>query len=182
MILWQKVVRAEVDYARFAKRPKARKNKVYDTTIFTGLMVNQVVQLRCLDNMLMASTPLMGPNMLRELIVTEARYNTWHKVVQDYSTRKFTRITDRFPALSGLASEMQAAYGGEYAAGAWQDDLLRSLLWRRDLKSMLTHTPLCRLSEYRAPLLLWGAIGEAISHGLVTLNRSQIDRLRPTTA
>ncbi|CZR64467.1 uncharacterized protein PAC_14365 [Phialocephala subalpina] len=182
MRLQEQLARAEADYARFAK---VRINKDHDATIFTGLIVNQVVQLRCLDNMLMASTPLTSPAMLQELIITEARYNTWLKVVQDYSARIFTVITDRFPALSGLASEMQATHGGEYVAGVWRDDMLRSLLWRRDLKSMHStsmHTPHRRPSEYRAPSWSWAAIDQAISYDLVTINRLQIDRLRPTTA
>jgi hypothetical protein len=184
MDLWERLVRAEADYERFAK-VLVRNNKDYDATIFTGVIVNQVVQLRCLDNMLMASTPPTSPAIVQELIATEARYNTWHKVVQDYSTRTFAMITDRFPALSGLASEMQVAYGGEYVAGAWREDLLRSLLWRRDPKSMpstSTHTPHRRPSEYKAPSWSWAAIDEAISYDLVTVNRLQVDRLRPTTA
>jgi hypothetical protein len=177
----EKIVRAEAEYAMFTN---SSNTKEHDITIFTGLVISQVVQLRCLDNMLMASTPFTSATMLQDLIVTEARYNTWHKVVQDYSARRFTRITDRFPALSGLASEMEAAYGGEYVAGVWRNDLLRSLLWRRDPKSMPStsiHTLPCRPSKYRAPSWSWAAIDEAISYDLVTLNRPQIDRFLPTT-
>jgi Heterokaryon incompatibility protein (HET) len=182
MKLQEGIVRAEADYAKLTK---ARVDKDPDPTIFTGLVVNQAVQLRCLDNMLMACTSFTSRAMPLELFVTEARYNTWHKVVQDYSARTFTTITDRFPALSGLASEMQATHGGEYVAGMWRDDLLRSLLWRRDLKSMhstLMHAPHRRPSEYRAPSWSWAAIDQAINYDLITLNRPQIDRLRPTTA
>jgi hypothetical protein len=179
------LIRAEADYARFANARNHENDEDHDATIFTGQIVNQAVQLRCLDNMLVTSKHVTSPALLRKLIATEARYNTWHKVVQDYSTRTFTRITDRFPALSGLASEMQAAHGGEYVAGAWRDDLLRSLLWRRDTKSMSsasTHKLPRRPSEYRAPSWSWAAIDEAISYDLVTVNRPQIDRLRPATA
>ncbi|KAE9362628.1 HET-domain-containing protein, partial [Stipitochalara longipes BDJ] len=137
------------------------------------------------DNVNEPATSIRRRGLDKDIWQTEARYNTWHKVVQDYSARTFTRITDRFPALSGLVSEMQAAHGGVYVAGAWRDDLLRSLLWRRDPKSMhstMTRTLPRRPTEYRAPSWSWVAIDEAISYDLITLNRPQIDRLRPTTA
>ncbi len=157
----------------------------YFAARYTGLIVNEVVQPRCLDNMSMTSNRLKNPAMVQKTIATELRYNIWHKGVQDYSARKFTMITDRFPALSGLVSEIQGAYGGEYVAGLWRDDLLRSLLWRRDPKTMspiLTYTPDRRPSGYRAPSWSWAAIDHTISYELVTLNRQQIDKLLPTTA
>ncbi|KAH9206190.1 heterokaryon incompatibility protein-domain-containing protein [Leptodontidium sp. 2 PMI_412] len=122
-------------------------------------------------------------SILHKFVVTEARYNTWHRIIEDYSTRAFSRITDRFPALSGLASEMQAAHGGEYVAGAWRDDLLRSLLWRRDPRAIAPpHSTIRRPPEYRAPSWSWAAIDEAVTYDLITLHRSQIDKTASTTA
>lgn len=92
-------------------------------------------------------------------------------------------ITDRFPALSGFVSEMQASHGWDYVAGAWQDDLLRSLLWRRKVQpsALSTRALPRRPSEYRAPSWSWAAIDDAISYDLVTINRLQIVNLWPTT-
>lgn len=58
-------------------------------------------------------------------------YLTWRRIVERYSSRLLTHPTDKLPAISGLAHEIQAAYGSEYAAGIWIDDLPRALLWRR---------------------------------------------------
>lgn len=187
-----------IDSSTRPSSDELRSNIDSGTIIFTSLAVNQAVQLRCLDNMLMAAKPvktldyesnvhkpLKTSTILQKFIVTEERYNTWLKVVEDYSARTFTKITDRFPALSGLASEMQAVYGGEYVAGVWRDDLPRSLLWRRDLKpisSTSIYTLPYRPSEYRGPSWSWVAIDDAISYDLVVLSRQQIDKFRPTTA
>ncbi|KAH7400127.1 heterokaryon incompatibility protein-domain-containing protein [Cadophora sp. MPI-SDFR-AT-0126] len=169
---------------RRIEKAVAREN-VRNAVVYTSgstVIVNKDVQLRCLDNMLQLPVPTANVSILHKLVLTEARHNTWHRVIEDYSTRTFSRITDRFPALSGLASEIQAAHGGEYVAGAWRDDLLRSLLWRRDPKSVNSHTTLRRPHEYRAPSWSWAAIDEAVTYDLVTLHRSQIDKTAPTTA
>jgi len=181
------IIRAEEDYARIrlTKAPAEQSRIEYDPKIFPGLEISQAFQLRCLDNMLVTSKSVTAPAMLKNLFATEARYNTWLKAVQDYSTRAFTVITDRLPALSGFVSEMQARHGGEYVAGVWREDLLRSLLWRRDSRTTTvasTHTLPRRPSEYRAPSWSWAAVDNAISYDLVIVNRLQIDRLRPTTA
>ncbi|KUJ19651.1 HET-domain-containing protein, partial [Mollisia scopiformis] len=139
-------------------------------------------QLRCLDNMLEPSSIHNEDSSIIHNLVINARYNTWHKVIQDYSTRTFTRITDRFPALSGLASEMQAVHGDEYVAGMWKGDLLRSLLWRRDSRPDSSQTMLTRPLQYQAPSWSWAAIGDAVTYDLVTFNRPQINKLLPTTA
>ena len=161
----------------------AREN-VRNAVVYTGsaTQVNQAMQLRCLDNMLQFPVPPVNISILHKLILTESRYNTWHGVIEDYSTRTFSRITDRFPALSGLASEIQAAHGGEYVAGMWQDDLLRSLLWRRVPQSVGSHTNLRRPPDYRAPSWSWASIDSAVTYDLVALHRSQIDKTAQTTA
>lgn len=167
---------------RRVEKAVAREN-IRNAVVYKSPAVNQAVQLRCLDNMLQGPMPAENTSILHKFVVTEARYNTWHRVIEDYSTRIFSRITDRFPALSGLASEMQAAHGGEYVAGAWRDDLLRSLLWRRDPRSIAPpNTTFRRPPEYRAPSWSWAAIDEAVTYDLITLHRSQIDKTASTTA
>jgi hypothetical protein len=62
-------------------------------------------------------------------------YLTWRRIVERYSSRLLTHPTDKLPAISGLAHEIQASYGGKYAAGIWIEDLPRALLWRRALEN-----------------------------------------------
>jgi hypothetical protein len=58
-------------------------------------------------------------------------YLTWRRIVERYSSR-----------LLGLAHEIQAAYGSEYAAGIWIDDLPRALLWTSNPRYSRMHFPL----------------------------------------
>jgi hypothetical protein len=117
-----------------------------------GAPIQTSLQLRCLASNVNLWTPVNSQDIAQKFFVTEARFNTWHRVIADYSARSFTRIEDKLPALSGLASEMQVAYGGEYVAGMWGGDLIRGLLWRC--------AELCerrRPDEYRGPSWSWVA-------------------------
>lgn len=58
-------------------------------------------------------------------------YLIWRRIVERYSSRLLTHPTDRLPAISGLAHEIQTVYRSKYAAGIWINDLPRALLWRR---------------------------------------------------
>lgn len=58
-------------------------------------------------------------------------YLSWRTIVEEYSSRELTRVSDTLPALSGLAHLVQPAVGSQYAAGLWVNDFLRGLLWRR---------------------------------------------------
>lgn len=55
----------------------------------------------------------------------------WRTIIEDYSTRDFTMLRDRLPALSGLAAEFQQFLSCDYMAGSWKDDL-HGLLWAMD--------------------------------------------------
>lgn len=63
-------------------------------------------------------------------------YLAWRAIVEQYSGRQLSRQTDKLPALSGLAHEVQACVKSEYAAGIWHKDLLRGLLWRRRIRPL----------------------------------------------
>jgi hypothetical protein len=61
-------------------------------------------------------------------------YMAWRAIVEQYSGRQLSRATDKLPALSGLAHEVQNCVESGYAAGLWHKDILRGLLWRRRLR------------------------------------------------
>lgn len=57
-------------------------------------------------------------------------FRLWYDLVEDYTPRKFTNISDRLVAISSLAR----LYGKlirdpTYVAGLWKEDLIRGLLW-----------------------------------------------------
>ncbi|KID86493.1 HET domain-containing protein [Metarhizium guizhouense ARSEF 977] len=56
----------------------------------------------------------------------------WHHIVNAYTGLYFTARRDKFPALSGLASEIaRMRPGDEYLAGLWRSTLMMDLLWRK---------------------------------------------------
>src|SRR5690554_2953493 len=60
----------------------------------------------------------------------------WKVLVQDYTARHLTHITDRLPAIAGLATFVQQRLRVRYLFGLWETKgLLDQLLW-----SSLTHT------------------------------------------
>jgi len=53
----------------------------------------------------------------------------WSRLIEAYSPRKFTRIEDRLPALSGLAKKYSRETNSQYIAGHWLNTLQSDLLW-----------------------------------------------------
>lgn len=58
-----------------------------------------------------------------------SHFDLWIKIVENYSSRALTQVTDTLPALSGLANEFHRATGDTYVAGLWKGDILRGLCW-----------------------------------------------------
>lgn len=78
----------------------------------------------------------------------------WLSIIDNYGRRKLTFITDRLPALSGVARVVQGLFGTRYLAGHWDDDsLLFSLCW-----AALDDTPVPRFLRYVAPSWSWAAL------------------------
>lgn len=59
----------------------------------------------------------------------DRQYSAWLKLVQGYSSRKLTILSDKFPGLSGLASECSFLLNDQYIAGIWKGDIIRGLCW-----------------------------------------------------
>lgn len=80
----------------------------------------------------------------------------FHRIVEEYSTLRLTRPSDRLPALSGLCEKI-CRFRGKYAAGLWQDSLPFDLMWRvepHDLDSPI-HS---RHSAYSGPSWSWVSV------------------------
>ncbi|KUJ14052.1 HET-domain-containing protein [Mollisia scopiformis] len=87
------------------------------------------------------------------------RYKAWHHTVQNYTKRNLTVLSDRFPAISGVAQKFKDAWENEYFAGVWKPHFLASLTWRR---TSSWQGPADKywppLKEYRAPSWSWASI------------------------
>jgi hypothetical protein len=55
----------------------------------------------------------------------------YYSLVQEYCKRQLTKTSDKLPAFSGIATNLQPVLGGDYLAGIWASDLTRGLLWTR---------------------------------------------------
>lgn len=81
----------------------------------------------------------------------------FHRIVEQYSTLRLTKRSDRLPALSGLCKHIQRVRG-EYAAGLWRESIALDLLWRVErLNVESVKTP--RLEEqYCRPSWSWVSV------------------------
>jgi len=81
----------------------------------------------------------------------------WYDIIgQWYSSRHFTKQSDRLPALTGFAKEWEKMLnnGGKsdrYVAGLWEKGMPRGLLWRSQSKRS-------RPLEYASPSWSWASI------------------------
>ncbi|KAH6675898.1 hypothetical protein B0J14DRAFT_373825 [Halenospora varia] len=74
----------------------------------------------------------------------------WAYIIAQYSMRQMTRETDRFPALSGLAKQIQAAGLAPLVAGIPANNVLPWLLWDSEPSKR-------RHSVYIAPSWSWAS-------------------------
>ncbi|KAK0620615.1 heterokaryon incompatibility protein-domain-containing protein [Immersiella caudata] len=80
-------------------------------------------------------------------------YASWLQVVENYSARQLTVLTDVLPALAGAASVFQVRLNDSYLAGLFRGPLLESLLWRAK-----TGTPVTQRPGANLPSWSWGSI------------------------
>lgn len=87
-------------------------------------------------------------------------HSIWKAIGQDYSTRRLTYLTDKLPALSGLAKAFENKTGLAYLAGHWDDaDFLISLTWHtRDIVNSWTQS---QSTDYQTPSWSWASLDAA---------------------
>jgi hypothetical protein len=104
-------------------------------------------------------------------------FRLWYDLVEDYTQRRFTKISDRLVAISGLAR----IYGDmirnpTYVAGLWKEDLIRGLLWHVEGATLVPLVPECpadNISTFRKafPSWSWASVGyEVVKNDLKTNN------------
>ena len=86
-------------------------------------------------------------------------YGYWYRSVMDYTLRKMTKGSDKFPAISGLARKFAQVKTGppdSYVAGLWESDLCIGLLWiAGDPLNGFEHNRRCE--RYRGPSWSWAS-------------------------
>ncbi|KAG9231165.1 heterokaryon incompatibility protein-domain-containing protein [Amylocarpus encephaloides] len=84
------------------------------------------------------------------------KFKEWTSICSNYSRRELTVLSDRLPALAGVAQKFQEAWGGEYYAGLWPHHFIELLSWRRSQR--LPTGFVSRPEAYRAPSWSWASI------------------------
>ncbi|KAI0555111.1 heterokaryon incompatibility protein-domain-containing protein [Xylaria curta] len=57
------------------------------------------------------------------------QYDAWYSVIEEYSTKDLSYVTDHLRALSGLADLFRRVHHATYVAGLWREDLQLGLAW-----------------------------------------------------
>ncbi|MCJ1237981.1 hypothetical protein MMC14_005968 [Varicellaria rhodocarpa] len=104
-------------------------------------------------------SPSKAPFIQRHL---SKSLGSWHGLVWDYGRRKLTKLSDKLPAISGLAKRFEQLLQDDYVVGLWRKTLVEDLLWQavgggRGCKAA---------DEYRAPSWSWVAVDGIIGMGL----------------
>src|SRR6202021_467653 len=72
------------------------------------------------------------------LLSTPETFHLWYDLIEEYTPRKFSRISDRLVAISGLAKIFgNTIQSHEYVAGLWKPDLIRGLIWHTDSAKLI---------------------------------------------
>jgi len=86
--------------------------------------------------------------------------DVWSEVVEHYSGRRLTYMSDKLIALSSLAHDMKEKINGNYLAGIWKEELVWGLLWECftiGMKIRYSYIAPSRCKIYRAPSWSWAA-------------------------
>ena len=81
----------------------------------------------------------------------------WASLVEEYTKLRLTYISDRLPAISGLAASMYEAQPGRYLAGLWSDTIFQDMTWR----ALSAEEP---ITPWQAPSWSWASVRSEITY------------------
>ncbi|KAH8592275.1 heterokaryon incompatibility protein-domain-containing protein [Bisporella sp. PMI_857] len=93
-------------------------------------------------------------------------YGCWHHLIESYSIRELTFESDKLPAVSGVAKQIQKRTNSVYLAGLWGENLPMELCWSVDYVSS-NSPPLMQPETYIAPTWSWASVSgvlDFVSH------------------
>jgi hypothetical protein len=112
-------------------------------------------------------------------ISAPGNHDPWIRLVEDYSSRKLTKSSDRLPAISGIARIIVQYTGDSYYAGLWKSSFLNGLLWHvgsfqtphqcdgtphEAVEIPWEKYPVAKTNSYRAPSWSWASIDAPVQH------------------
>lgn len=115
---------------------------------------------------------------LRSCVGDTEIHHYWLEIVEMYSARELSRMTDRLPALSGMAHSFGLAFApkDDYLAGMWRRNLIGSLAWIRQYRKDGDEDSLVRAAaDQSAPSWSWASN----SGGVKFVILDDFQRIRP---
>ncbi|ORY17667.1 heterokaryon incompatibility protein-domain-containing protein, partial [Clohesyomyces aquaticus] len=85
-------------------------------------------------------------------LYSRGSYLGWYSLLEDYTRRSITFVSDIFPALSGLAAMVAQHDKTTYLAGLWWEDMALGLCWHVSSQSSSSRDP------YTAPTWSWASV------------------------
>jgi len=108
------------------------------------------------------------------LLSDSETFRLWYDLVEEYTPRKFTDISNRLVAISGLARMYGAMIRHPtYVAGLWKEDLIRGLLWHVKGATLIPKGSADNIPTSRnfPPSWSWAGVGyEVVENDLKTDN------------
>ncbi|CAG8955478.1 hypothetical protein HYFRA_00010345 [Hymenoscyphus fraxineus] len=86
----------------------------------------------------------------------DASIETWDVLVRFYRERNLTNLTDKFPAIGGLAKLFEEKLKAQYVAGLWSTHLISGLAW----KPFIELPSICDV--YIGPSWSWASYGPGL--------------------
>ncbi|CAG9956991.1 unnamed protein product, partial [Clonostachys rosea f. rosea IK726] len=96
----------------------------------------------------------------------------WSAPVGQYSDCEFSRNSDKFKALAGLANKMRDAAGDQYVARLWRKDLHRQSCWVPDIDSRFRFDRYTA-TTYVAPTWSWANAEGPVMYDLRYIAREE---------
>jgi hypothetical protein len=97
---------------------------------------------------------------------TDAVWQAWQRIIEHYTARELTVATDKFPAISGIASKIRKATHSEYLAGLWKCNLASDMLWHV-ARSNPSFADNFALDNWRAPSFSWASLNVPVTYTLL---------------
>ncbi len=100
------------------------------------------------------SLPLQSVHWGFRLQKRQLTRRNWLEMVQDHSSCKLTKLSDRLPAIEGLARLVQKHTKDEYIEGMWKKDLEEQLTWHVQSAADKGHRPYIAPSLHRSVVVV----------------------------
>ncbi|KAK4159284.1 heterokaryon incompatibility protein-domain-containing protein [Cladorrhinum sp. PSN259] len=88
--------------------------------------------------------------------------NAWRRMIIQYSALHLTYASDKLPALSGLADQIQRSSNQTYIAGMWQETLVLDMCWY--LPRIAGKPPKRPYATYQAPSWSWASVNGPVEY------------------